>query len=94
MPTVLGESGRWRVRASILLVLGGMAVSGMALTAGAIGAIAFFRRGSVQAYTFVALTVFLVAIAAGRAVSLMVIRRSSGPHPHVSPTSRSVDPAD
>ena len=69
---------RSRASNAILLVSGGLAISGIALTIGALGARAVFGRGSAFAVGFVATVVVLMSVAAGCAVPPAVTRMLSG----------------
>lgn len=73
-----------QIRNSVLLVSGGLAVSGIALTLGALGAGGFLRRGSVLTSGFVTVTVVLVALAAGSAVPSAVRRLLCASQPRLS----------
>jgi hypothetical protein len=57
-----------------LLASAAMAVSGVALTIGAITSSLFLRRGSIRTSVFVAITVLFVTIAAGRAARPVITR--------------------
>jgi hypothetical protein len=69
---------RTRLGILLLLVSSGLAVSGIALIVGAMGARVFFGRSSTLADGFAATVVMLSALAAGRAVPPAVIRILSG----------------
>jgi hypothetical protein len=82
MPAVRTESKRRHTRRLMLFLSGAMAVSGLALTVGAVGSSLLFKRGSMRASFFVAITVLLVTIAAGRDVCPAIVRYFSALHPH------------
>lgn len=84
MPAVRNESKRRHTRRLMLFLSGTMAVSGLALTVGAVGSSLFFRRGSMRASLFVTITVLFVTIAAGRAACPVIVRYFSALHPHES----------
>lgn len=85
MQSVQGDSPRRQTRSFVVLVFESTAVSGVALTVGSLGAAAFFERGSLRATAFIAVTVILLSITAGRAVSSVATRLSSGPQPRMFP---------
>jgi hypothetical protein len=89
MPAVQEESERWHARSLTRLVSAGMAVSGVALTVGAVGSSLIFRRGSMRASVFVAVTVLFVTIAAGRAACPVITRILSGLQPRAAATRHS-----
>ena len=78
------ESERRHVGSSILLVSAAMAVSGVALTVGAVTSSLFLRRGSMRTSVFVAITVLFVTIAAGRAARPVVARIFTSLQPRVT----------
>jgi hypothetical protein len=84
MPAVQNESERWHARSLIVLVSAGMAVSGVALTVGAVGSSLILKRGSMRASVFVGVTVLFVTIAAGCAARPVITRILSGLQPRAA----------
>ena len=68
----------------MLVVAASTAVSGGSLIVGSLGARAFFERGSLGAWLFVAITVLAAAIALGCALSPTLIRLLPGSQPLLS----------
>ena len=85
------DFARRRVRGFTLVVAGGLAVSGVALAAGALGASAVFKRGSLAASLFVGSTVLLTAVTLGWAVSPIVLRLLAGAQTSALTGDRSQD---
>jgi len=94
MRAVQNESGRRSVRSSVLLVAGGLIISGTALAVGGMGSSTFLRRGSMLASLFVAITVLLITIAVGRAVSPIVMRLIADCQSRLPPRSHASNHAD
>jgi hypothetical protein len=84
MPAVRDELERRHARGLITLVSVGMAVSGVALTVGAVSSRLILRRGSMRASVFVAITVLFVTVAAGCLAWPIIMRIFSGLQPRVT----------